>query len=97
MNQNQINIHTVLTRNPNQVFTEIDGDIIMLNVENSEYYNLPSTAGTIWNYLAKPTTLKELVEHLTKEYEVTFEECLSDTQLFIQELVNKGIVQLTYE
>jgi len=41
--------------------------------------------------------LKELVEHLTKEYEVTFEECLSDTQLFIQELVNKGIVQLTYE
>jgi hypothetical protein len=95
MNQNLLNINTLLIRNPNQVFTDVDGEVIMLNVENSEYYNLPGTAGLIWNNLAKPMSIKELVGHLIAEYEISFEDCLKDVQPFINELIIKNIVQIS--
>ena len=97
MNQRHLNINSVLIRDSSQVFSDVDGEIIMLNVENSEYYNLPGSAGLIWNYLAKPITLKELVEHLTAEYEVSFEDCLSDVQSFLQKLIIKDLVQIANE
>ena len=32
--------NTCLRRNPDMVFSEVDGEVVMLSVQNGEYYNL---------------------------------------------------------
>jgi len=93
--KNKINIGTTLTRNPNQVFNEIDGEVLMLNVVNEEYYNLTGTAKIIWDILANKTTLKDIVNKLANQYEISTEDCLTDVKSFLEKLINKGIVEIS--
>ena len=88
---------SLLTRKPDQTFSLIDDEIVMLSIDNSEYYNFDSVGTFIWNELAEPRTFELLVSKLVAEYEVNREICSNDTKLFLEDLINKGIVQLIDE
>ena len=97
MNMNKIDIHTIIIRNPDQLFSDIDGEIVMLNVKNEEYYHLSDSAEIIWSKLEKPASVKDILIHLTEEYEISSEDCFNDVQPFLQELVDIGIAKIVYE
>ena len=54
----------LLVRSPDQVFGEIDGKVVLMSIENGEYYNLNAVGSRVWELLATPRSLKELVARL---------------------------------
>ena len=92
-----INSNTILQRNPEQLFTLIDDEVVMLNIKHEEYLNLNSHASYIWQQLETPHSFGELTDHLCSTYNVEKQECISDTLEFIQELVEKDIIQIVHE
>ena len=59
-----INSTTILQRNPKQLFTLIDEEVVMLNIKHEEYLNLNHHASYIWKQLKTPCTfLKSLIKH----------------------------------
>jgi len=98
MKQNHpINSHTILQRNPNQLFTMIDDEVVMLNIKYEEYLNLNSHASYIWQQLEKPCSFGELTDQLCSVYDVEKSLCIKETQGFIKELVEKDIIQIIDE
>jgi len=93
----QVNLRTALRRNPNQLFSNIDGEIVMLSIENGEYYSLDSIGSCIWNLLDKPLTFRQIVNNLLEEYEVNEETCINDTQPFLEEFLSKGLIEIVNE
>lgn len=85
---------TVLRRNPNQLFSEVDGEIVMLSIDNGEYYNLNSTGSFIWYNLKKPCSVGNLVNKLTETYNVPDYICLNDILPFLEEFVDKKLVEI---
>ncbi|MBN2613957.1 MAG: lasso peptide biosynthesis PqqD family chaperone [Bacteroidales bacterium] len=85
---------TVLQRRQNQLFSEIDGEVVMLSVENSEYYGMDTVGSRIWQLLENPLSFKSLVDALLEEYEVTEEQCTANTHTFIEQLAEKGLVEI---
>jgi hypothetical protein len=83
-----------LKRNPEMVFSEMDGEIVMMSIENSEYYGLDPVASRIWELLEQPATIEQLVEKLQDEYEVDYETCLKDVIAFADELLEKKILSI---
>lgn len=76
------------------VFSEMDGEIVMMSIENSEYYGLDPVASRIWELLEQPATIEQLVEKLLEEYEVDYDTCLKDVIVFSDELLEKKILSL---
>ena len=92
-----INSNTILQRNPDQLFTMIDDEVVMLNIKHEEYLNLNSHASYIWQQLETPQSFGELTDHLCSAYNVEKKVCIKDTLDFIIELVEKDIIQIIYE
>lgn len=94
---NPINSHTILQRNPNQLFTMIDDEVVMLNIKHEEYLNLNSHASYIWQQLEDPHSFGELTDQLCSVYNVEKKLCIKDTLEFIKDLVDKDIIQIINE
>jgi hypothetical protein len=83
---------TRIGRNPEMVFNEMDEEIVMMSIENSEYYGLDPVASRIWELLDKPATIDEIVKNLLQEYEIDEKTCLEDVLEFSEELLGKNII-----
>ena len=88
---------TVLQRNPDQLFTMIDDEVIMLNIKQEEYLNLNSHASYIWQQLETPRSFGELIDQLCCAYNVEKKVCIDDSLEFIIEFVEKDIIQIIHE
>jgi hypothetical protein len=88
----EIGPETLLQRKPGMLFNEIDGEVVMLSIENSEYYGMDKVGSRIWQLLEKPMLFKELVTKLMDEYEVTEEQCRMDTLGFVKKMTDKKLL-----
>ena len=84
---------TVLSRKPNLLFNVIDDEVVMLSIENSEYYGMEKVGSRIWELLEKPLSFGELVEYLMDEYDITKEKCIEDSVSFLEDLVEKKLIE----
>jgi len=84
----------ILTRNMEILSSDMDGETVMMSVENSEYYSLSTVGTKIYDILLKDMSFSELIDVLTKEYDVDRAVCEKDTKEFLEEHVNKNIIKI---
>lgn len=74
--------------------SEMDGEKVMLSIENGKYYNLGRIGGRIWELASSPVTISSMVEQLVAEYEIEPEPCEQQVRLFLKQLADEGLVQV---
>lgn len=73
------------------VEAQFDDVRVVLN-RDLEYVGIDAVGQRIWDLLATPRTLDDLVSRLVQEYEVTRETCERDVSGFIEALEHHGLV-----
>lgn len=73
-------------------FTELDGELVCLNLDTGEYSGLRDVGQSIWERLERPCVLDELVEHVVSEYDVESDRASADVQAFLAQLREAGFV-----
>lgn len=84
--------HTLLTRNPDLIATDMDGDLVMMSIERGEYFGVGGVGPRVWELLAQPASVAQLAETICAEYEVDATTCLPDMEAFAQALLQNGLV-----
>lgn len=74
--------------------SDMDGEKVMLSIENGKYYNLGLIGGRIWELASTPVTVTGMVEQLVTEYEIEPEVCEQQVQTFLKQLIAEGLVQV---
>lgn len=74
--------------------SDMDGEKVMLSIENGKYYNLGRIGGRIWELISSPVTISNMVDQLVMEYEIEPELCEQQVQLFLKQLAAEGLVQV---
>lgn len=74
-------------------FTELDGETICLNLEAGQYVGMKEVAQTIWERLADPSGLDDLVQRVTAEYDVDRDTAATDVRSFLADLMEAGLVE----
>src|SRR5687767_5351348 len=69
-----------------------DDNVVLLNAQRGSYYSLDDTGLRIWELLKVETTVIELCEHLSMEYNVLPANCLADTLSFCQKLRDENLI-----
>lgn len=69
-------------------------EIALLSVNQAKYFGLDGPAARIWELLSSPHSIDELCQELEREFEVSQEQCLRDTEGFITELLDASLIKL---
>lgn len=88
-----IKMDSKLTRNNDIIFSDMDGETVMMSIDNGEYYGINPIGSRIWNALETPHTPSEIIDMLLPHFDVTREQCLKDVIPFLERMVEKGIIK----
>ncbi len=90
--ENKIGSDTIIRRNESLLFSKMDEEVVMLSIENSEYYGMNNVGSRIWELIEHPQKVGDLIQLLTKEYEVEQKECENDVLFYLDELLKKNVI-----
>jgi len=83
---------TIIQRNNDILASDIDGEKVMMSIQQGEYYGLGKTGSFIWDNIEQPITIKDLADLITEKYEVNKEQCLQDILPFLNDLAEKKLI-----
>lgn len=83
---------STLRRTPNLLATEVEGGLMMMNVERGEYYGLNPIAQDIWNRLEQPVAAGVLIERLVDSYDGDAQDITRDATAFLEQLLERGLI-----
>lgn len=89
--------HTVIHISNKQVSCDIDGESIILNLEDGLYYGLDPIGARIWGLIEEPKTVQQIQEILLEEFEVEPQVCMHDLQVLLQDLTNRRLIEVRDE
>jgi hypothetical protein len=74
------------------VETEVDGEVLIVDLEGGELFSLAETAGAIWRLIDGKRDLSGIVEALMPDFDACTETIGHDCQQLLDELVDAGLV-----
>ena len=76
----------------NCVDTEVDGSLVLLNLDSLAYHSLNGTAAATWRLLETPKTESELTQALCASYAVEPVRCAASVQRLMQSWSEQKLV-----
>lgn len=84
----------IVTQGEGNIVSDMDGEKVMLSIENGKYYNLGEMGGAIWDLIKSPTSINQLVNSLLAQYEVEQRECEEQVMIFLKMLNDEGLIKV---
>jgi hypothetical protein len=88
---------TLIAQAKEQVSSDLQGEVAILNLKNSVYYGVDAVGPRIWELLREPKTVSEVLDTLLQEYEVERERCEEDLLVFLEKLSKEGLIEICDE
>lgn len=83
-----------LRRVPNLLSTDIDGEVVMMDVEKGLYFGLDAVGSDIWKRLETPVSAAELAAELVKDYDADTATIEADVLALFNRLVEQGLAEV---
>lgn len=75
-----------------QVFSELDGEAVILDMQSGTYYGLDPVGARVWQLIQQPKALSEIRNVLLAEYDVDPEICDRDLTALLNALQAEGLI-----
>ena len=85
---------SIVVASEEQVSSNINDKIVILNLKSGVYYSLNAVGVSIWNLIQKPKTVLEIRDTLLNEYEFDTEQCDREVLSLLQELESVGLIEV---
>jgi hypothetical protein len=76
------------------IVSDMNGEKVMLSIENGKYYNLGEVGGYIWDRIKKPILIKDIIKNLILEYRVEKVTCKNDVLQFLNLLFEQDLIRV---
>ena len=94
--RNNVERETPISRSLDIVATEMDGEYLIMSIEQGSYIALRDVSARIWELLEKPQTPAALVEALLGEYAVDPDTCEREVNDFLKEMVDCNLITIRH-
>lgn len=92
---NIIHHQSIIQRSNKLVSSNMDGETVMMSIENGEYFGLNSVGSRMWELIENPIKVDTLIELLLAEFDVSREQCEAETMEFLNHLLEKKLLTIT--
>lgn len=74
------------------IFSNVGGEVVILNLSTNHYYGLNETGTIIWESIEDEPNIQDLIDKVMAEYEIDKEACLNDVQSILQQLESLDLI-----
>jgi Coenzyme PQQ synthesis protein D (PqqD) len=74
------------------IFRELNGEAVILNLDNGTYFGLNSVGMRIWQLCEQHASLREVWEAMQREFDAPGDALQSDLLAFVNELCSKRLL-----
>lgn len=67
---------------------------VMLDMHQGRYYGVKDAGHAIWLALENPTSIETMCAQLCRDFDVGADECSADVLLFLQDLLDQGLLDV---
>jgi hypothetical protein len=89
-----MDLNTEIKRGEDYVFNEVDGELVMMNIETGSYASMNETGKSIWEALEENKSVESVLNTLTEEYDISLETAQKDVVPFLDQLIEQKIIVL---
>ncbi len=83
----------ILLRSSGIVWSDLDGDTVLLDAEAGMYYTLNEVAASVWDKIDGKRAIGEILDLMLEEYDVDRPTLEKDLEGLVADLLDKGLVQ----
>jgi hypothetical protein len=92
----ELNPTCVISKKNELLSSEIDGEVVMMNIETGKYIGMNSVGSEIWKILEKePISISQISERLSKVFKVEASTCEKEVLNFCNRMLNEKLIQLS--
>lgn len=73
---------------------EVDGEMVLLDMESENYFGLDEVGTAIWQAMQEYGTLQEVFNAMLEQYDVEEEVLERDLSDFVEKLLESGLVEV---
>ncbi|MGJ9459030.1 lasso peptide biosynthesis PqqD family chaperone [Oceanobacillus sp. CF4.6] len=92
-----VSLKDVVSQMEGNIVSDMDGEKVMLSIQNGKYYNLGDIGGEIWDGMKEPIAIQQLISTLVSQYDVDESVCEEQVIYFINLLYAEGLINLIDE
>jgi len=89
-----IDVDSVVSRDPDIDAADLNGEIVMMNIDKGKYFALNEVGSRIWNMIVKPQKVGNIIDSLLTEYEIDRLTCESEVLEFLGRMYEAGLVNI---
>jgi hypothetical protein len=88
-----LNPETKIVAHPDQLASDLDGEMVLLHMSTGLYYGMNPVASRIWALVQEPTTPTAIQATLLEEYDVTPDVCQAQVMELLGTLMEANLIQ----
>lgn len=93
----EISPQAIISPMPEQISSELDGEVVILNLSSGVYYGLNEVGNRIWELIQQPLSFEALHAVLVNEYDVSSDICKQELTKLLIELKNACLIEVKDE
>ena len=92
--KSEIHDDSVIAVTSRQISCGLGAEAAILQMESGKYYSLNPVGARVWQLLASPKQVSELLATVLAEYEVPADRCRADLLALLQKLQAAGLIEV---
>ncbi|WP_392532236.1 PqqD family protein [Nostoc sp. C117] len=80
---------------PKVIHETIDAEVVVVNLDEKNYYSLLKVAADIWNKIERGISQENIITELSQQYNRSSEEIQKSVNTFLEELQKEQLILLT--
>jgi hypothetical protein len=89
-----IKLEDIIVRKSELDSVDMDGEVVMMNIEKGTYYGFNSVGSNIWELIHKPIAVKNIIDKLLNEFDIDSNTCEDSVIKFINGLYEEELITL---
>jgi hypothetical protein len=85
---------TRISRSPSVLTAEVDGEIVMMSIEQGRYFGLDDIGSDIWKRLEQPCSFATLIDRLAADYDADRATIAADVEALLGRMAAQDVVRL---
>ena len=94
MEELEIGQDSIVRWSPDAVATEVNDEVVLMNLERNRCYGLGSTGSDIWRKLRQPIQVSDLLAQLRIDYDAPSGQIESDVLRTLREFAAEGLIEV---
>jgi hypothetical protein len=90
----EVTLQSIVNRKRDIVTADMFGEVVMLNVEKGQYYNISVTGSAVWGIIDDPIPVDSVIEKVLEKYDVTKKQCEEEVLAFLNVMYEEGLVDV---